>query len=82
MMFASFDVRIQFKIIHLKSKTNREEKLDTTVELIYLTKNDTTTTGSKKRARTNFGEETKSIEKLNAEHGIKSRAKPKFLLGR
>ena len=32
--------KIQFKIIHLKSKTNREENLDTTVELRNLMKND------------------------------------------
>ena len=31
--------RIQFKIIHLKSKTNREENFDTIEELLDLTKN-------------------------------------------
>ena len=72
--------RIQFKIIHLKSKANREEKFDATDELRDLTKNDTATTGSKKRARTIFGAGSKSIEKLNAGHGTRSRAKPKFLL--
>ena len=71
---------IQFKIIHLKSKTNSEEKFDATDELRDLTKNDTTTTGSKKRARTIFGAGSKSIEKINAGHGTRSRTKPKFLL--
>ena len=41
--------RIRFKIIHLKSKTNREENFDATEELPDLTKNNTiTTSGSKK----------------------------------
>ena len=35
---------IQFKIIYLKSKTNREEKFDATEELRDLTKNNDTTT--------------------------------------
>ena len=41
---------IQFKIIYLKSKTNREEKFDATEELRDLTKNnDTTTSGNDKK---------------------------------
>ena len=39
------------------------------------------TTGSKKRARAIFGAGSKPIEKLNAGHGMRYRAKPKFLLG-
>ena len=71
--------RIQFKIIHLKSKKNREKNFDATKELRDLTKNnDTTTSGSKKkRVRTTFGTGSKSTEK----HDSGSRAKPKFLLG-
>ena len=42
--------RIQFKIIHLKSKTNREENFDATEELHDLTKNnDTTGNGNEKK---------------------------------
>ena len=41
---------IQFKIVYLKSKTNREEKFDATEELRDLTKNnDTTTSGNDKK---------------------------------
>ena len=75
--------RIQFEIIHYKSKTNREENFDVTEELRDLTKNNgTKTSGSeKKRARAIFGSGAKSVEKHNAGHGKRSRAKPKFLLG-
>ena len=49
--------RIQFRIIHLKSKTNREETADATEELCNLNKNNGAGTSgdSKKRARTFFG---------------------------
>ena len=49
--------RIQFKIIHLKSKVNREVNFDTTEELQDLTKNNDTVTNrsKKKRTRTIFG---------------------------
>ena len=76
--------RIQFKIIHLKSKTKREENFDATEELCDLSKNnDATTSGNeKKRARTIFGAGTKCIEKYNVGQGKIYRAKPKFILGR
>ena len=75
--------KIQFKIIHLNRKTNRAENLDATTELHNLMKNDTTTTGAeKKRAGTIFGAGSKSIEKHVREHGKRSSAKPRFLLGR
>ena len=75
--------RIQLKIIHGKSKTNREENFDTTEELRDLTKNNgSTTSGSKKkRTRTIFGAGAKSAEKYNSGYGKRSRAKPEFLLG-
>ena len=41
--------KIQFKIIHHKSKTNREENLDATTELFNLMKNDTTASGAEKK---------------------------------
>ena len=45
----------QFKIIHLKSKTNREKNFDVTEELRDLTKNNgTTTSGSKKKSENNL----------------------------
>ena len=49
--------RIQFRIIHLKSKTNREETVDATEELCNFNKNNGAGTSgdSKKRARTFFG---------------------------
>ena len=49
--------RIQFRIIHLKSKTSHEETVDATEELCNLNKNNGTGTSgdSKKRARTFFG---------------------------
>ena len=72
--------RIQFKIVHLKSKTNREENFDAMEKLRDLTKNKTS--GSeKKRARTIFGADTKSAEKYDSRYGKRSRTKPKFLLG-
>ena len=76
--------RIQFKIIHVKSKANREENFDATEELRVLTKNNSTTTigSKKKRARTIFDTVTKFVEKYNVGHGKRSIAKPKFLLGR
>ena len=44
--------RIQFKIIHLKSKTKREENFDATEELCDLSKNnDATTRGNEKKER-------------------------------
>ena len=44
--------RIQFKIIHLKSKTKREENFDATEELCDLSKNnDATTSGNEKKER-------------------------------
>ena len=75
--------RIQFKIIHLKSKTNREENFDATEELYNLTRNnDATTSGNeKKRTRTIFGAGTKSVEKYNAGPRKWSTANPKFLFG-
>ena len=73
--------RIQLKIIHLKSKTNREKIFDVTEELRDLTKNDSTTSGNeKKRARAIFGSGSKFIEKYNARDGKRFKAKPKFLL--
>ena len=57
--------KIQFKIIHLKSKTNKEENLDATVELCNLMKNDAKTSGAeKKRARTIFGAGPESVENM------------------
>ena len=49
--------RIQFKIIHLKSKRNREETFDATEELHDLIKNNSAGTSgdNKKRVRTIFG---------------------------
>ena len=42
--------RIQFKIIHLESKTKREENFDATEELRDLSKNnDATTSGNEKK---------------------------------
>ena len=51
------DGRIQFKIIHLKSKTNSEETFDATEELRNLNKNNSAGTSGdkKKRAKTIFG---------------------------
>ena len=51
------DGRIQFKIIHLKSKTNSEETFDATEELRSLNKNNSAGTSGdkKKRAKTIFG---------------------------
>ena len=48
--------RIQFEIIHLKSRTNSKETFDATEELHDLNKNNGTGTSgdSKKRARTIF----------------------------
>ena len=47
--------RIQFKIIHLKSKTKREENFDATEELCDLSKNnDATTSGNEKKEREQF----------------------------
>ena len=48
------DNRIQFKIIHLKSKTNSEETFDATEEICNLNKNNVAGTSgiNKKRART------------------------------
>ena len=44
--------RIQFKIIHLKSKTKREENFDATEELCDLSKNnDATTSRNEKKER-------------------------------
>ena len=80
------DGRIQFKIIHLKSKTISEENFYTTEELCNLNKsNGAGTSGDKKkRARAIFGtsyRDAKSSEQFGS--GTKSRAgaKPKFLLG-
>ena len=70
--------KIQFKIIHLKSKTNKEENLDATVELCNLMKNDTTTsTAEKKRARIIFGAGSESVEKRIGGYG--SKANPRDL---
>ena len=75
--------KIQFNIIHLKSKANREENLDATPELHNLKKNDTATSGTeKKRARTIVGAGSKSIEKRVREHGRRPGGKPRFLLER
>ena len=41
--------KIQFSIIHLKSKTNKEENLDATAELCDLIKKDTTRSGAEKK---------------------------------
>ena len=46
--------KIQFKIIHHKSKTNREENLDATTELFNLMKNDTTASGAEKKKLEQF----------------------------
>ena len=58
--------RIQFKIIHLKSKMNREENFDRTEELQDLTKNNGTTTSrtEKKRARTIFGQALNPLKSI------------------
>ena len=55
----------QFKTIHFKSKTNKEENFDATEELHDLTKKkDSTKSGNEKeRAITIFHTGTKSIEK-------------------
>ena len=42
--------RIQFKIIHLKSKTDREENFDVTDLICDLTKNNDTTRGNEKKS--------------------------------
>ena len=65
--------RTQFKITHLKSKTNREENLDATEEFHDLTKNNdaTTSVDEKKRARAVSGTGTKSVEKYNVGHVTK-----------
>ena len=42
--------KIQFNIIHLKSKANREENVDATTELRNLKKNDTATSGTEKKS--------------------------------
>ena len=56
--------RIQFKIIHLKSKSNGEENHDVIVELRNLMKNDTAASRvEKRRAGAIFDAGTKSIEK-------------------
>ena len=68
--------RIHFKIIHLKSKTNREEIFGAT-EKFY----DLTTSGNeKKKARKIFGSGSKSVDEYNARDGKRFRGKPKFLL--
>ena len=46
--------RIQFKIIHLKSKKNREENFDATGEVWDLTKNDSLTSGNEKKELEQF----------------------------
>ena len=74
--------KIQFNIIHLKSKKIRKENLDATTELCNLRKNDTTTSGAeKKRAWKIFGGGSKFIEKPVREHEKRPRAKPRFPLG-
>ena len=86
------DDRIQFKIIHLKSKANRGETFDATEELCDLNENNGDgQTDDKKRSRTIFGTNygsgsnssgsgTKSTGSFSS--GTRGRAKPKFLLGR
>ena len=79
--------RIQFKINHLKSKTNSEETFDATEEIRYLHKNNSAGTSgdSKKRARAIFGTsygDAKSSEQTGSGTRARTRAKPKFLLGR
>ena len=75
--------RIQFKIIHLKSKSNGEENHDVIVELRNLMKNDTAASRvEKRRAGAIFHAGTKSIGKRINEYRKRSRANPKFLLGR
>ena len=81
------DGRIQYKIIHLKSKTNSEETFDATEELHNLNKNDGSGTSGdkKKRARTIFGTsygDAKSSEQFGSGTKSQARAKPNFLLGR
>ena len=68
--------QIHFKIIHLKSKTNREENPDATTELHNLMKNDTATSGSLVQDQNPLKNVLESMERdieLN---------KPRFLLGR
>ena len=77
--------RIQFKIIHLKSKTNSEETFDATEKLRYLNKNNGSGTSkdNKKRVRTIFGwsyRDAKSSEQSGSGTRAQTRAKPKFLL--
>ena len=67
--------RIQFKIIHLKSKTDREENFDVKMNSATWQKIMTQQEEMKKRA-------TKSVEKYDSGHGKRSRVEPKFLLGR
>ena len=75
-------IEFSFKIIHLKSKTNREENFGTSEELQDLAKNSSTATNrsEKKRARTMLGR--KSAEQSDSATGKRSRAKAKFLLRR
>ena len=68
--------QIHFKIIHLKSKTNRQENPDATTELHNLMKNDTTTSGSLVLDQNPLKNVLESMERdieLN---------QPRFLLGR
>ena len=70
----------EFKIIHLKSKTNRDEIFNAAEELYDLTKNDSATSGNeKKRTRTIFGSDSKSVEEYNGQDGKWFRTKTKFL---
>ena len=74
------DDRIQFKIIHLKSKTNSEETFDATKELRDLNKNNSagTSADNKKRARTIFGTSYGDAKTSGQSgSGTKSRARAK-----
>ena len=74
---------IQFKIIHLKSKINKEETFDATEELRTLIKDGSGSdrTNEKRRARSVFNILNKKIVS-ELESIWKSRARPKFLFGR
>ena len=84
------DDRIQFNIIHLKSKGNRGETFDASEELRDLNKNNGNggTTDKRSIFETKYGSGSSSSNSSGRNStepfisGTRGRAKPKFLLGR
>ena len=84
------DDRIQFNIIHLKSKANRGETFDASEELRDLNKNNGSggTTDKRSIFETKYGRGSSSSNSSGRNStelfisGTRGRAKPKFLLGR